>query len=109
MVAVKVTSCPQTEGLVAEVRVVVEIVSAWPTIPPENSDSAPAVSPAAILPFTTQRPAQTTRSAVELWLVRCAAAGAKQRVNSRKAASRLRAGAARSGGSCGSLLIVASI
>ena len=43
IVAVKMTACPQTEGLLPEVRVVVEVESAWPMIPPENSESAPAV------------------------------------------------------------------
>ena len=43
IVAVKTTDCPQTEGLVPEVRVVVEAESAWPMMPPENSESAPAV------------------------------------------------------------------
>src|ERR1022692_1816662 len=43
IVAVKMTDCPQTEGFVGEVRVVVEADSAWPMMPPENSESAPAV------------------------------------------------------------------
>ncbi len=46
IVAVKTTDCPQTEGLVGEVRVVVETESAWPMMPPDNSESAPAMSPA---------------------------------------------------------------
>jgi hypothetical protein len=66
MVAVKVTDWPQTEGFVADVRVVVDIESAWPTMLPENSDSAPAVNPAATLPFMTLDPAQSTCGAVDV-------------------------------------------
>jgi hypothetical protein len=43
IVAVKRTDCPQTDGLVPEVSVVVEAERAWPMMPPENSESAPAV------------------------------------------------------------------
>jgi hypothetical protein len=46
IVAVKTTGCPQTAGLVAEVSVVVEADSACPMMPPENSDSDPAMTAA---------------------------------------------------------------
>ena len=88
IVAVKVTGCPQAEGSVPDVRVVVETESAWPVTLPASSDSAPAVSAAPALrtipPLMTVRPAaQTTCSQVDSSWMRNAAAYAKQQVNSR--------------------------
>lgn len=129
IVAVKTIDCPHTDGLVAEVRVVVEAESAWPMMPPDNSESAPAMSPAPIwrttlaprcrdaptdltrlplkavgsgvtLPSIALRLPQTTCSAVDLAWMRNAGTRAKQRVNSRNPPPEFRVEAARSGGIC---------
>jgi hypothetical protein len=133
IVAVKTTGCPQTEGLVADVRVVVEADSAWPMIPPETSDSAPAVraaptwrttrmprwrdaltdltrrprnavNPGSALPFMALRLVQTTCSAVDLSWMRKDKTGAKQRVNSGEPPPGFRVKAARTGVICESPL-----
>ena len=48
IVAVKTTGGPQTDGFVGDVTVVVETERAWPMMPPENSERAPAVRAAPI-------------------------------------------------------------